>query len=342
MDAIKAYQAHICREDHYAPEEHERQEDVLEEAWKSNYEGPEHQGLCVMPSMYGADRTAALWKRTAGSTNGKEKALSEGRQYRKLFEHQVQFVFSRVQHHWHLLEKGKRVPLKYCLGAKGKRGCGVKKCRGKFPKTKQLTLRAKVVCPGVAKKHGLRISGWHNALGAILSRRRSAWVSGTMPLFAGVLTSNTHTGPNFRVPLTQKTHECSEDCVSSAGNIKLLARLAQRAAKQMVGYFTGYICKRQPIGRYELKISTQNLPLMKTKMERWAPSHQLAQVTNRMFSDLEAKEFCGPHPRISIWRHTQMTETSSTPSSLGRSATLISVACRSYNSTSLRCAVTPW
>ena len=70
VDAINAYQAHICREDHYAHEEHERQEDVLEEAWKSNYEGPEHQGLCVMPSMYGADRTAALWKQTDGSGNG--------------------------------------------------------------------------------------------------------------------------------------------------------------------------------------------------------------------------------------------------------------------------------
>ena len=57
----------------------------------------------------------------------------------------------------------------------------------------------------------------------------------------------------------------------------------------MVGYFTGYIAKRQPIGRYELKLSTQNLPLMKTKLERWSPSHQLAQVVNRMYADLEAK-----------------------------------------------------
>ena len=57
----------------------------------------------------------------------------------------------------------------------------------------------------------------------------------------------------------------------------------------MIGYFTGYIAKRQPIGRYELKLSTQNLPLMKTKLERWSPSHQLAQVVNRMYADLEAK-----------------------------------------------------
>ena len=110
-----------------------------------------------------------------------------------------------------------------------------------------------------------------------------------MPLFAFVFESNTHTGPSFRVPLTAKTHECPKDCLATAGSIKRLTLLAQRAAKQMVGYFTGYIAKRQPIGRYELKLSTQNLPLMKTKLERWSPSHQLAQVVNRMYADLEAK-----------------------------------------------------
>ena len=65
---------------------------------------------------------------------------------------------------------------------KGKRGRGGKvTCRAKFPKTKQIAYRAKVVCPGVAAEHGLRISGRQNALGTILARRRSAWLSGTMP-----------------------------------------------------------------------------------------------------------------------------------------------------------------
>ena len=145
------------------------------------------------------------------------------------------------------------MPLKYCLGGKhnkGKRGRQKLRCRGKFPKTKQITCTARVVCPGIAAEHGLRISGRRNALGTILARRRCAWLSGTMPLFAFVFASDTHTGPSFRVPLTAKTHECPKDCVASAGSIKRLSRLAQRAAKQMVGYFTGYICKRQPIGRY--------------------------------------------------------------------------------------------
>ncbi len=47
------------------------------------------------------------------------------------------------------------MPLKYCLGGKGKRKRGQSKYRGKFPKTKQITFRAKVVCPGVAAQHGL-------------------------------------------------------------------------------------------------------------------------------------------------------------------------------------------
>ena len=95
------------------------------------------------------------------------------------------------QHHWHALdENGKRVPVKYCLGGKqqkAKRGQRKLRCRGKFPKTKQITCTAKVVCPGIAAQHGLRISGRRNALGSILARRLCAWMSGTKAIFAFVL-----------------------------------------------------------------------------------------------------------------------------------------------------------
>ena len=165
----------------------------------------------------------------------------------------------------------------------------MKICCGHFLKTKQCTLQTKIVCPGVAHEHGLRISGHRNALCTIHSRRRSPWLSGTMPLFAFVFRSNTHTCPNFRVPLTEKTHDCPKNCLSIAGSIRRLQRVAQKAAKQMVGYFCGYISKRQPIGRYELKLSSQNLALMQSKLQEAMPSQQLAMITNRMFCDLEAK-----------------------------------------------------
>ena len=68
----------------------------------------------------------------------------------------------------------------------------------------------------------LRVSGRQNMLCTILSRRRNAWFSGTMALFSFVFRSNTHTGPNFRVPLTAKTHECPMNCLSSTGTFAFL------------------------------------------------------------------------------------------------------------------------
>ena len=69
-------------------------------------------------------------------------------------------------------------------------------CYSSMPKASR-----KHFCAGVARKHNLRISGRRNALGSILGRRRCAWFSGTTSLFAAVFRSNTHTAPNYRVPL---------------------------------------------------------------------------------------------------------------------------------------------
>ena len=41
--------------------------------------------------------------------------------------------------------------------------------------TKQRTRRTKLVCPGVARQHHLKVSGQRNALGSFLVRRRDAW-----------------------------------------------------------------------------------------------------------------------------------------------------------------------
>ena len=192
VEAIKEYQMRLCREEHYQHEEHKTAEVELERGWNTNYAEPEHQALCAMPAFFSEETSATLWDVEA-SKDDKEVALAEGQKFKERFENHVQFVFSRAQHHWHRWENGKRVPLKYCLGGRGQRKRGVRKCRGKFPKTQQCTVRAKVVCPGVAAQHGLRISGRQNALGTILSRRRCEWLSGTMALFSLRCSNQTHT-----------------------------------------------------------------------------------------------------------------------------------------------------
>ena len=67
--------------------------------------------------------------------------------------------------------------------------------------------------------------------------------------------------------------------------------IGQRAVKQMLGYFGGYISKKQKIGRFELKqsIAAQPYFLQKLRAKSCQESAQLAHVTNRMFCHLEGR-----------------------------------------------------
>ena len=155
---------------------------------------------------------------------------------------------------------------------------------------------AKVVCPCVAKKHKLKISGRKNMLGSISGRRRCPWFSGCNSLLAVLLRSNTNFMPNYRVPLSEKTVE--PDCTCLRKNttenvqehVKKLCQITQRALRQMTGYFAGYISKRQKMGKLELKAASSSLPFLLQKMKAASKAaHQLAMVTNRLLVTLEGK-----------------------------------------------------
>ena len=135
------------------------------------------------PHLWTADASMADLTR-----DGEEWNLKENRS--------VQFIFSRVQHHRHVLnKKGERVPLTACRSKRKP-----KECKHGYPFTKRLSARVKVVCRGVAKAHGLAVSGRHGALGAILGRRNCAWHTGTHGAFATWLRSNSHIASNDRLP----------------------------------------------------------------------------------------------------------------------------------------------
>ena len=153
----------------------------------------------------------------------------------------------------------------------------------------RFNLIPKVICPGVARKHKLSVKGRRNALCLLLAVRRCEWFSGTSPLYAGVMRSNSHIAPNFRIPLTEATHDagCSSRCTSVSD--KRLCQIAQRAVRQMTGYFSVYISKRQPVGRFELRSSARALPTLHKKIASCNASAQLAQVVSRMFSTLEGR-----------------------------------------------------
>ena len=128
-------------------------------------------------------------------------------------------ISSHVQHHWHTLdEHGNRVPLKYCRvkGRKGKplckQGFPKKVLKHKTGKLKMEKYRVRIVCQGVAGELNLKTSGRRNALGSILGRRRCEYFYSTPALQAAVARSNTNVQCNYRVPITDATHD--KDCKS--------------------------------------------------------------------------------------------------------------------------------
>ena len=149
-----------------------------------------------------------------------------------------------------------------------------------------------VICAGLARKYGLKVKGRRNALSLIRTRRDCEWLNGTSALLAVVLQSNTDMKPNFRVPLTRETHDaaCDEACLEGKkgedSRSRRLCIIAQRAMKQMTGYFCGYTCKRQPVGKFLLKTARRMLPHITGKLSMMNVSKQKADVVYKLYNIL--------------------------------------------------------
>ena len=144
-----------------------------------------------------------------------------GENWLKQYNRDAQFAYSRVQEHYHQRTKGgKLMPLRSCTS---KRSPG--KCKHKFPK--KLMMKWHVVCNGNYKKLKVRISGRRNCLGSIIGTRSAEdmlFISGTLKAFAVSVNSNTHTGPDYRLPPCAATHDescnnpaCQEALTAAAG-----------------------------------------------------------------------------------------------------------------------------
>ena len=144
------------------------------------------------------------------------------------------FVFNRVQHHVHRKEPdGTFQPLNACKpkSKKGTKNLVLKKgtlCKSDFPKTNVLTEKTVVVCQGMARAFKLRVRGRRNAFGLWQGERTDIWQSGTTPSFAVHFGSNSHTMPNYRVPLTPSIHAavcsceaCKKEAESMLGTLSM-------------------------------------------------------------------------------------------------------------------------
>ena len=266
LERITKFCEHLQREDHFDHDQHDANLEELEKQFHANNDGPqENIFLSVRSSpFFTTPKVHTLWQ----TKEVNERLMQEINEEAERFEHQfrsdVQFIFSRVQHHWHKLDdKGIRVPLIYCC-LKGKRKQFL--CKAGFPKKvlrhrdgklKVEKYRCRIVCQGVAAEMNLKTSGRRNALGSILGRRRCNWFSVTSAVLANVARSNTNVQCNYRVPITSFTHD--KDCTSAKCcdriSPRALCMIAQRAMKQMTGYFGGYISKR-PVSYTHLTLPT--------------------------------------------------------------------------------------
>ena len=149
---------------------YDRDRSKAEEDWRQRFTGREHDGLSVY-SKYLQEDTALLSQNLRQDTSiSIGDALQDAATYKAAFNSDAQFVFSRVQEHFHTKTKdGEYRPLKGCLA----KNCTMK-CKHDFPR-RSLTERAKkyhVVCRGNARHFKLPKTGRRNALGLVLGKRK--------------------------------------------------------------------------------------------------------------------------------------------------------------------------
>jgi len=214
FDALKEYQSWVCREEQFDKAQHDAEIPEIEREWPS-YKTRASNKLCVLPAFLASASYQGLWNRkkckafpppsdTAPGTVLREHASSgiagwvpggpalagatvsayqDAATWRKRYSEHVQYVFSRVQHHYHKKDPKtlRRTPLNACR----KKGPKKDACKHDFPKLDQLNnVGVKVVCKGVAARFKLSLKGRRGALGSLLGKRDDMWHTGTCPALA--------------------------------------------------------------------------------------------------------------------------------------------------------------
>ena len=134
LERLSRFCEHLQKEDHFHPQHHKDNLDNLEEQFHANNAGPpENIYLSVRPSfLIDKAEVPSLWQSQGTTPRFLRAVEKEAAEFKERFETDVQFIFSRVQHHWHTRDaKGNRVPLKYCR-LKGKKRQHV--CNINFPR----------------------------------------------------------------------------------------------------------------------------------------------------------------------------------------------------------------
>ena len=230
---------------------HDSNVEDLEKQWRQNFKDSSNDALGYVPKFIFEDNGTTMW---SGATV--PETVDDAVSYMAAYRSSGQFVLSRTNHHIHPKDAktGERMSLNACL-AKGKKRGKIKECKNGAPWREQCTDRTKLVCPGLARKHHLKVCGQRNALGSYLIRRRDVWFAPTAAALATVFRANSNSKWTWLVPLTEATYfsdVCKMPCLSGRKRSpNTLLVTASRAAKQLIGYFCGYTTERQVVGKYE-------------------------------------------------------------------------------------------
>ena len=179
----------------------------VESAFRHRFSGAEDDDMSQVPMYIAKDDAKNMW---ADKKISHDAAYAEGRVFKQHYLQDAQKLFSRVQHHFHEKTKDGYKPLRACLSKRSKNTC-----KHEFPMVKRLSAKNRIICRGNAKRFGVRIKGKRNHLGMVMTKRTCAWQSGTSIALAVFSRSNSHTGPNFRMPPLVALHDdeyCQKAC----------------------------------------------------------------------------------------------------------------------------------
>ena len=92
----------------------------VEKEWEARFADPKHDGLSVSPAFLNENSLGELNVSTATEPAQTEALEADAKNFKKAYLCDVQFVFSRVQHHVHKLTKKGYVLLRACMPKGGK------------------------------------------------------------------------------------------------------------------------------------------------------------------------------------------------------------------------------
>ena len=113
--SVLDYHAWLHREEPFDQGIHESQREIIESAWRNRFDGQEHDAMSQAPPFMQRDNAPTLLD---ASPCPPEEAAADAEQYVKAYTTDLQFIFSRVQHHFHKRTKHGYVPFPRACASK--------------------------------------------------------------------------------------------------------------------------------------------------------------------------------------------------------------------------------